>query len=60
MKNIRNFCTNSLSCTPQIVGRLEHFASRDAMDIEGFSEKTALMLVNEIGISKIPDLYEPA
>ena len=28
------------------------------MDIEGFSEKTALLLVNEIGISKIPDLYE--
>ena len=52
------FCTNSLSCTPQIVGRLEHFASRDTMDIEGFSEKTALLLVNEIGISKIPDLYE--
>lgn len=52
------FCTNSLSCTPQIVGRLEHFASRDAMDIEGFSEKTALLLINEIGLSKIPDLYE--
>lgn len=52
------FLHHSLSCTPQIVGRLEHFASRDAMDIEGFSEKTALLLVNEIGISKIPDLYE--
>lgn len=57
-EGVHIFCTNSLSCTPQIVGRLEHFASRDAMDIEGFSEKTALLLVNEIGISKIPDLYE--
>lgn len=57
-EGVNIFCTNSLSCTPQIVGRLEHFASRDAMDIEGFSEKTALLLVNEIGISKIPDLYE--
>ena len=51
-EGVHIFCTNSLSCTPQIVGRLEHFASRDAMDIEGFSEKTALLLVNEIGISK--------
>lgn len=38
-EGVHIFCTNSLSCTPQIVGRLEHFASRDAMDIEGFSEK---------------------
>lgn len=52
------FCTNSLSCTPQIVARLVHYASRDAMDIEGFSEKTAELLVNEIGLHNIPELYE--
>ena len=33
------FCPNSLSCKPQLVARLVHFASRDAMNIEGFSEK---------------------
>ena len=57
-RGVHAFCTNSLSCTPQIVGRLEHFASRNAMDIDGFSEKTALLLVNELGLKKITDLYE--
>lgn len=52
------FCTNSLSCTPQITARLAHFASRDAMDIEGFSEKTAELLINETGLLNIPELYE--
>lgn len=52
------FCTNSLSCTPQITARLAHFASRDAMDIEGFSEKTAELLINETGLRNIPELYE--
>lgn len=52
------FCTNSLSCTPQITAELAHFASRDAMDIEGFSEKTAELLINEIGLKDIPGLYE--
>ncbi len=57
-RGVHAFCTNSLSCTPQIVGRLEHFASRNAMDIEGFSEKTALLLVDSIGLRAIPQLYE--
>ncbi len=57
-RGVHAFCTNSLSCTPQIVGRLEHFASRNAMDIEGFSEKTALLLVDSIGLTTIPQLYE--
>lgn len=52
------YCTNSLSCTPQIVARLSHFASRDAMDIDGFSEKTAELLVNEMGLRNIPELYD--
>ncbi|MBO4879481.1 MAG: NAD-dependent DNA ligase LigA [Clostridia bacterium] len=57
-RGVHAFCTNSLSCTPQIVGRLEHFASRNAMDIEGFSEKTALLLVDTLGLATIPELYE--
>ena len=52
------FCTNSLSCTPQITATLAHYASRDAMDIEGFSEKTAELLINEIGLASIAGLYE--
>ncbi|HWR24073.1 MAG TPA: NAD-dependent DNA ligase LigA [Feifaniaceae bacterium] len=52
------YCTNSLSCRPQIVGRLKHYASRDAMDIETFSGKTAEQFVDEFGFSAIPQLYE--
>lgn len=52
------FCTNSLSCRPQIVGRIVHYASRDAMDIETLSDKTAAQLVDVFGIATIPQLYE--
>lgn len=52
------FCTNSLSCRPQIVGRIAHYASRDAMDIESLSDKTAAQLVDAFGIATIPELYD--
>lgn len=52
------FCPNSLSCKPQLVSRLVHFASRDAMNIEGFSEKTAERFLEELNISDLPDIYE--
>ena len=52
------FCPNSLSCKPQLVSRLVHFASRDAMNIEGFSEKTAEKLLEELDLRDLPELYE--
>lgn len=52
------FCLNSLSCKPQLVSRLVHFASRDAMNIEGFSEKTAEKLLDELDLTDLPELYE--
>ncbi|MBU5427538.1 NAD-dependent DNA ligase LigA [Tissierella pigra] len=52
------FCPNSLSCKPQLVSRLVHFASRDAMNIEGFSEKTAEKLLDELNIVDLPEIYE--
>ncbi|MBC8589803.1 NAD-dependent DNA ligase LigA [Wansuia hejianensis] len=52
------FCPNSLSCKPQLVARLVHFASRDAMNIEGFSEKTAEKLLEELHIRDLPEIYE--
>lgn len=52
------FCPNSLSCKPQLVSRLVHFASRDAMNIEGFSEKTAEKFVEELNITDLPEIYE--
>ena len=51
------FCTNPLSCKPQIVSRIAHFASREAMDIDTFAEKTAEQLLEELHISAIPELY---
>ena len=51
------YCTNSLSCRPQIAARLSHYASRDAMDIDTFAGKTAEQLIDAFGISTIPELY---
>ncbi|MDO4573056.1 MAG: helix-hairpin-helix domain-containing protein, partial [Clostridia bacterium] len=52
------FCTNSLSCKAQITLRIAHYASRDAMDIESLSDKTAAQLIDALHISAIPALYE--
>jgi len=52
------FCPNSISCKPQLVSRIVHFSSRDAMNIEGFSEKTAELFVEELDIKELSDLYE--
>ncbi|MBO7662064.1 MAG: NAD-dependent DNA ligase LigA [Clostridia bacterium] len=52
------FCMNRETCRPQAVARLSHFASRDAMDIEGFSEKTADQLYDSLGIRQPADLYQ--
>lgn len=57
-RGVHLYCTNSLSCAPQIAGRLAHYASRDAMDIETFSEKTAALFVEELKLKSIPDLYD--
>ncbi len=51
------FCLNRTSCRPQAVARLKHFASRDAMDITGFSEKTADLLYDKLGVTDAADLY---
>lgn len=52
------FCPNSMSCKPQLVARMEHFASRNAMNIEGFSEKTAKQLFEELDLKELPQIYE--
>lgn len=52
------FCPNTLSCVPQLVSRLTHFASRDAMNIDGFSEKTIEKLMETVDLKEIPDIYK--
>ncbi|MBS4534715.1 NAD-dependent DNA ligase LigA [Clostridium sp. D2Q-14] len=54
---VHMFCPNSMSCKPQLVSRIEHFASRDAMNIEGFSEKTAEQLFEELNLKELPEIY---
>ncbi|MDZ5000766.1 NAD-dependent DNA ligase LigA, partial [Clostridium perfringens] len=54
---VHYFCENTLSCKPQMVKTIVHFASRDAMNIEGFSEKTAEQLFEKLDIKSIADLY---
>lgn len=51
------FCMNRKSCKPQAVARIAHFAGRDAMDIEGFSEKTADLLYDQLNVRDPADLY---
>lgn len=51
------FCNNRFECKPQIVSRITHFASRDAMDIETFSEKTAEQLYDELNVREAAELY---
>lgn len=51
------FCPNRDGCKHQIVMRLSHFASRDAMDIDTFSEKTAAQLVEAGLIQEADQLY---
>ncbi len=50
------FCPNA-DCTPRIVQKLAHFACKDAMDIEGFSEKTAELLHDKFGLKFASELY---
>ncbi|KAA8999491.1 NAD-dependent DNA ligase LigA [Paenibacillus spiritus] len=58
MRGAHLFCNNKLNCKPQIVARITHYASRDAMDIETFSEKTAGQLYEELSIREAADLYD--
>ena len=51
------FCMNRQTCKPQAVARLAHFAGRNAMDIDTFSEKTAELLYDRLGVRDCADLY---
>jgi DNA ligase (NAD+) len=53
-----HFCPNQVSCPPQVIGRIQHFVSRKAMNIDGIGEETVAQLVNEGVISTLADLYD--
>ncbi|MAP53851.1 NAD-dependent DNA ligase LigA [Altibacter sp.] len=54
----QHYCPNSDGCPPQIMGRIQHYISRKAMDIEGLGGETVALLVNNNLISNYADLYE--
>ncbi|MCX6333657.1 MAG: NAD-dependent DNA ligase LigA [Bacteroidia bacterium] len=53
-----HFCPNYLHCPPQLKGRIEHFISRKAMNIDGLGEETVDLLFNRNLIRNYADLYE--
>ena len=52
-----DFCPNSDSCPEQIIDRITHFATRNAMDIEGFRDSTAKLLYDTKLVKDVADLY---
>lgn len=53
----QHYCPNAEGCPPQIIGRIQHFISRKAMDIEGLGGETVTLLVNNGLINNYADLY---
>ena len=51
------FCPNR-DCVPRIVAMLDHYAGKNAMNIDGFSDSTALQLVNAKKVRNFADLYQ--
>lgn len=54
----KHYCPNEYGCPPQITGRIQHFISRKAMDIEGLGGETVELLFKEGLISDYADLYK--
>ncbi len=52
------YCPNSLSCPAQVVNKIAHYVSRNAMDIETLSGKTAQTLHENLGLNSLSDLYK--
>ena len=52
-----HYCPNDLSCPPQIKGKIEHFVTRDAMNIDSIGPETIELLYNYGLVKNIADLY---
>lgn len=57
MKGPLLFCTNHLNCQAQVIDRLAHFASREAFNIEGLSDKTCKQFYEDLNVRHLSDLY---
>ena len=54
----QHYCPNDMGCSPQIIGRIQHYISRKALDIEGLGGETVALLVNAGLIRDYADLYD--
>ena len=54
----KHYCPNQAGCPPQIKGRVMHFASRKAMNIDGLGEETIELLFSQGFVNDIADLYD--
>lgn len=54
----QHYCPNATGCPPQIKGRIQHFISRKAMDVQGLGDETVGLLVDNHLIESPADLYE--
>ncbi len=54
----KHYCPNYKACPPQVIGRIQHYISRKAMDIDGLGGETVALLVKEGLIHNYSDLYE--
>ncbi len=52
------YCPDSLHCLTQIVGRIDHYCTKSACNIEGLSEKTVRAMVEKLNVSSPADLYD--
>jgi DNA ligase (NAD+) len=55
---VNHYCPNFYGCSPQIIGRIQHYISRKAMDIEGLGGETVALLFNNGLVHNYADLYE--
>lgn len=53
-----HYCPNFYACPPQIIGRIQHFISRKAMDIDGLGAETVTLLYTNGLVQNYADLYE--
>ena len=54
----QHYCPNDTGCRPQIIGRIQHYISRKALDIDGLGGETVALLVNAGLIGNYADLYD--
>ena len=54
----QHYCPNSEACAPQVIGKIEHFVARKAMDIQSIGSEMAEALYRNNLVHRIPDLYD--